>query len=242
VSCVEGVLNGNRRQLLRGLQRGSILGLVGGAIGLTAGELALHVIGGGYTARSIGWALFGMLVGIGEGQANRSPRKARYGAVGGMAGGFIGGLLVEAIAQQGVTAQSAMRGVGLVILGACIGSLLAVVSEIFVQARLLVLIGPKEGREYTLDRARTSVGSSDSCDVYLPGDAGIERVHAYIRLDKHGLMVEPASPTASIAVNGQPISPEGMPLPDGARVTMGRTVLRVHVLHQEGTVAHAAPA
>jgi Inner membrane component of T3SS, cytoplasmic domain len=242
VGCVEGVLNGNRRQLLRGLQRGSILGLVGGAIGLTAGELALHVIGGGYAARSIGWALFGVLVGIGEGQANRSPRKASYGAVGGMAGGFIGGLLLEAIAQQGVTAQSATRGVGLVILGACIGSLLAVVSEIFVQARLLVLIGPKEGREYTLDRACTSVGSSDSCDVYLPGDPGIERVHAYIRRDRQGLMVKPASPTARIAVDGRPISPEGTPLPDGARLTIGRTILRVHVLHQKATVAHAAPA
>src|ERR687885_2801287 len=92
VGCVEGVLNGNKRQLLRGLQRSSILGLVGGAIGLTAGEVSLHVIGGGYAARSIGWALFGLLVGIGEGRANRSPRKARYGAVGGMVGGFIGGL------------------------------------------------------------------------------------------------------------------------------------------------------
>src|SRR5947209_2613698 len=223
VGCVEGVLNGNRRQLLRGLQRGSILGLVGGAIGLTAGELALHVIGGGYTARSIGWALFGLMVGVGEGQANRSPRKTRYGALGGMAGGFVGGLLVEAIAQQGAAAQSVIRGLGLVILGACIGSLLAVVSEIFVQARLLVLIGPKEGREYTLDRARTSLGSSDSCDVYLPGDAGIERVHAYIRRDQHGLMVQPASPTASVAVNGQPIPPDGTPLPDGAQLTLGRT-------------------
>jgi predicted component of type VI protein secretion system len=128
------------------------------------------------------------------------------------------------------------------ILGACIGSLLAVVSEIFVQARLLVLIGPKEGREYTLDRTCTSVGSSDSCDVYLPGDAGIERVHAYIRRDKHGLMVQPASPTAGIAVDGRPIPPEGTPLPDGARLTIGRTVLKVHVLHQKATVAHAAPA
>ena len=159
-----------------------------------------------------------------------------------MAGGFIGGLLLEAIAQQGVAAQSATRGVGLVILGACIGSLLAVVSEIFVQARLLVLIGPKEGREYTLNRARTSVGSSDACDVYLPGDAGIERVHAYIRRDKQGLTVTPASSTARIAVDGRPIPPEGTPLPDGARVTIGRTVLRVHIVHQEATVAHAAPA
>jgi predicted component of type VI protein secretion system len=128
------------------------------------------------------------------------------------------------------------------ILGACIGSLLAVVSEIFVQARLLVLIGPKEGREYTLDRARTSVGSSDACDVYLPGDAGIERVHAYIQRDKNGLMIMPASPTARIAVDGQLIPPDGTPLPDGARVTIGRTVLKVHVVHQKAMVAHAAPA
>src|SRR2546423_15342111 len=94
VGCVEGFLNGNTRQLLRGLQRGAMLGLVGGAVGLTAGELALHVIGGGYAARSIGWAVFGLLVGVGEGQASRSPRKARYGAVGGMAGGVIAVLLL----------------------------------------------------------------------------------------------------------------------------------------------------
>src|SRR5436305_1872033 len=106
-------------------------------------------------------------------------------------------------------AMGGLFGWGFVGLAACIGSLLGVVSEICVQARLLVLIGPKEGREYTLDRARTSVGSSDSCDVYLPGDAGIERVHAYIRPDKHGLMVEPATPTARIAVDGLPIPAQG---------------------------------
>jgi predicted component of type VI protein secretion system len=86
------------------------------------------------------------------------------------------------------------------------------------------------------------VGSSDACDVYLPGDAGIERVHAYIQRDKHGLMIKPASPTAGIAVDGHPILPQGTPLPDGARVTIGRTVLKVHVLHEKAMVAHAAPA
>src|SRR5437763_6512596 len=91
VGCVEGVLNGNKRQLLRGLQRGSLLGLVGGAIGLTAGELALHVIGRGYAPRAIGWWLLGLMLGVGEGQASRWARTARYGGVGGVVGGFISG-------------------------------------------------------------------------------------------------------------------------------------------------------
>src|SRR5205085_9067796 len=88
VGCVEGALNGNKRQLLRGLQRGSLLGLVGGAIGLTTGEVALHVIGGGYAPRAIGWALLRLLVGTGEGQASRAPRTARYGPGRGMVGGI----------------------------------------------------------------------------------------------------------------------------------------------------------
>ena len=85
-----------------------------------------------------------------------------------------------------------------------------VAAWLFLVPCLLVLIGPKEGREYTLDRARTTLGSSDSCDVYLPGDPGIERVHAYIRRDKQGLMIKPASPTArGSSLGSEPAAPPG---------------------------------
>jgi hypothetical protein len=227
VGSVEGILNVNIRQALRGLLRGVGFGLVGGALGLLLGEVALWLVGGGYAARAIGWGIFGLAVGVGEGRANRSPRKTSYGAIGGLLGGIVGGMLLEALAQISLAYQAEIRGIGLMVLGAAIGSLIALVSEALARARLKVLSGPREGREYDLDRPVTKIGRSDACDVYLPSDRGIESVHAVVRRAGGSLLVTPASPHVALLLNNVTVPSGGSNLADGDRLIVGSTRLVV---------------
>ena len=227
VGIVEGILNVNIRQALRGLVRGTGFGLLGGALGLFLGELALWVVGGGFLARAIGWGLFGLAVGLGEGRASRSPRKTSYGAIGGLLGGLVGGLIFEAVAQASVTYQAETRGLGLMVVGAAIGSLISLVSEVLGRARLKVMTGPREGREYDLDRPETRIGRSDACDVYLPADRRIESVHAVVRRTGGNLLLAPTSPHAALLVNQVPVPSGGRHLSDGDQLLIGDTELVV---------------
>ena len=223
VGCVAGALNGNRRQLLRGLMSGMALGTVGGALGLVGGEVALQVSGGGLVARALGWGIFGLAIGLGQGYISRSRRRATYGATGGAGGGIIGGLLFEVLAQQSLESQSVTRGIGLVVLGACIGSLLGLVSEAFVRSRLRVMSGAREGREYDLERTETTLGSSDACDVYLPGDPQVQLKHASIRFASNGLTLQRCVPAAVVTVNGVRAGSGSTTIRDGDRLELGQT-------------------
>lgn len=227
VGSVEGALNGNLRELWTGLSRSLVLSVPGGAIGLGAGELALQLVGGGLLARAVGWAVFGGAVGIAQGQARRSIQRGIFGAVGGLLGGSAGGLLLEFLAQQGAAVQATTRGIGLVILGALIGALVVMVAEAFVRARVRVVNGRREGREYALDKTETSIGASDGCDIYLPGDPAMRPVHALIR--SAGKSVEiVATGGGAVWVNGSAMSARAS-LKDGDQLLLGSTRLRLQL-------------
>ena len=187
VSLVEPLLDRAPGQIQRDVARGAIASAVGGAAGLLIGELALRAgqaSGVGHAdlvSRAVGWAVFGLLVGIGEGWAHHSSAKTSYGAVGGTIGGFVGGAAFAVVAEQSFTAQGVSRGLGLVLLGACIGSIVQLAEDVRVRARLRVLTGKLEGREFNLRDAVTLIGASDECAVRLPGDEAIPRRAAEVR-------------------------------------------------------------
>jgi hypothetical protein len=237
VGCVEGALNVNRRQLLRGLLNGLIMGAVGGALGLVGGEVALQLSGGGLVARALGWGIFGMAIGLGEGYVSGSRRRATYGAIGGAGGGIVGGLLFEVLAQQSLESESVTRGVGLVLLGACVGSLFGVVTEAFVRSRLRVISGAREGREYDLEREETTVGSSDSCDVYLPGDPQLQLKHASIRFARNRLTLQRCVPAAVVKINGVLAGGGSTTIRDGDRLELGQTKLVIRAKATDGVTA-----
>ena len=81
-------------------------------------------------------------------------------------------------------AQSALFGaVGLLILGACIGSLSAFVQGVFQPASVKVMRGWQEGREYPLDKADNRVGRDEHADIALFRDMQVEKLHAVIQRD-----------------------------------------------------------
>jgi hypothetical protein len=226
---------------------GLLLGALGGALGMLIGEAVnnflVRLMGadrgdflkvmGGMGARGLGWMFLGLAVGMSEGIAARSLGKFSYGAVGGTIGGFVGGGLFHLCYRasqspaEGTGGSGAVWGaLGLVILGACIGSLSALVRGVFQPASVKVLRGWQEGREYPLDKQANSLGRDEHADVALFRDMRVEKWHAYIRREGNRyFLVNNHAPPDYTKVNGNVVA-KLVELHDGDRVELGQVVLR----------------
>jgi hypothetical protein len=216
---------------------GVLLGALGGAAGMLVGDKVnyafIGVMGDSLAvrllARGLGWSLLGMAVGMSEGFAARSLGKFSYGTLGGAIGGFIGGVLFEwfnseARLQLGTDYLS--QALGLVILGACIGSLSALVQAAFQPASVRVLRGWQEGREYPLDKPASLLGREEHADIALFRDMKVEKRHAYIRrVQERYTLVNNGAPAEQTRVNDQSVT-QSVELADGDRIQLGNVVLR----------------
>src|SRR5207249_3449034 len=108
----------------------------------------------------------------------RSLGKFSYGTIGGTLGGFIGGALfglayqltadkTQLTPDKTQHAAALFGALGLVILGACIGSLSALVQGVFQPASVKVMRGWQEGREYPLDKPASLIGRDEHADIAL---------------------------------------------------------------------------
>jgi MFS family permease len=218
------------------------LGLLGGAAGLWAGdEINTWLVGragsvqhgGGRAllmaalARGLGWMLLGMAVGISEGIAARSLGKLSYGTAGGALGGFVGGMLYGLALQRASGGGALFWGaLGLIILGACIGSLSALVQAVFQPACVRVLRGWQEGREYPLDKGESLLGRDEHADIALFRDMKVEKKHALIRREgSRYVLRNNHAPPDFTRVNDEPVA-DRRDLRDGDRIQLGNVVLR----------------
>lgn len=179
-------------------------------------------------ARGIGWSFLGVAVGMSEGIAARSMGKFSYGTLGGAIGGFVGGclygLFLEANRQEG--SAYLWGAAGLMIMGACIGSLSALVQGVFQPASVKVMRGWQEGREYALDKMASLVGREEHADIPLFRDMKVEKKHAYIRrVGQRYLFCNNDAPPNHTLVNDAPIS-QTIELHDGDRIQLGNVVLK----------------
>jgi hypothetical protein len=246
VVSVEAIRDGALIRIARLATYGTVLGAIGGAIGMWLGDevnfrsndlvgknLFLEIL-----ARGLGWTILGVAIGMSEGIAARSLGKFSYGAVGGALGGFGGGCFfglcyhVAIESQAGATGQSQMgftywaNALGLVILGASIGSLSALVQGVFQPASVKVMRGWQEGREYPLEKPATLLGRDEHADIALFRDMKVEKKHAFIRRDGPlFILVNNGAPAQYTLVNDAPIS-RSVELHDGDRIQLGNVLLR----------------
>lgn len=230
VAATEGALV--KRRALRAMAdmlRGALSGAALGLLGLVLAELGFLAIGGGFVGRTLGWMLLGLAIGLGEPLLSRRLRRAAHGAAGGAVGGAVGGALYEALTllflRQGEQVQMLAGGVGLMLLGACIGACIPLARYALASAELRVLSGAQAGlvREVT-DTA--SIGRSDCCDLYLP-DRRAAWNHARVRRTARGFSLEVLPEAEGGALlGGQVIYPgSSAPLADGAQITIGETTI-----------------
>jgi hypothetical protein len=245
VVSVEAIRDHSLARFARLSSYGVVLGVIGGAIGGIVGEslktwlsevfklgeqenfasTVLSMLGFG-----IGWTLLGVAIGMCEGIAARSLGKFSYGTLGGALGGLVGGTIYGFFIEM--TRRSAEAGgylwgaLGLVIMGACIGSLTALVKAVFQPANVKVLRGWQEGREYPLDKIATLIGRHEHADIALFRDMKVEKQHCYIRrLGARYLLFNNNAPPQHTLVNDQPVH-QAIDLKDGDRIQLGNVILR----------------
>jgi len=220
---------------------GVLIGMVGGALGMFVGDLInsffvflarkLPYLQLPLTmlARGLGWSLLGIAIGGSEGIAGRSLGKFSYGTIGGLMGGFIGGVLFEIfiyLSRQTGAETYLGNAVGLMILGACIGSLAALVQNVFLPANVKVMRGWQEGREYPLDKPAVLIGREEHADIALFRDMKIEKKHCFIKnVNGKYVLINTGAPPEATLVNEMPVASE-IELKDGDRIQLGNVVLK----------------
>lgn len=209
---------------------GGVAGAVLGMVGLMLAQQGFLLLQGGFAGRALAWMTLGLLVGLSDMAVSRRPQRATYAALGGLGGGLIGGLFYEALTQlflsQSGPLQMLLSGIGLVIIGACIGGLIPLARQVFSRGELRVLHGDQTGlvREVT---DTVTIGSYDGNDLYLP-DAGIAWRHAVVRMTPNGFELSVLKAAGeSVTIGDQAVEPGStQPLASGDEIQLGEARIR----------------
>jgi hypothetical protein len=204
------------------------LGLLGGAIGLPVAEALFQLIGGQPWVRSLGWGIFGSLVGLGIGYTGGS--QAWKPSLGGFIGGVLGGTILE-VARIRFSDPLTGKFVGLTLLGASIGVLIALIVMLLSKAWLEVTSGKLAGSEFILDKFIKSTGptafiGSDALksDIVLP-DPDIAPRHASLSGADSYMLIKDMSMSGTY-LNGRKV--EQGKLSDRQKIKVGNTNLIFH--------------
>ncbi len=209
---------------------GALAGAALGVVGFILAQQGFLWLQGGFIGRTLSWMVLGLLVGLSDLAVSGRKQRASYAALGGLAGGLVGGLLYEALTQlflaQSNTAQVLLSGLGLVIVGACIGGLIPFARQVFSRGELRVLQGEQKGlvREVT-DTA--TIGYYDGNDLYLP-DMGVAWRHAVVRSTSNGFELSVlAESEQPVQVGHETIAPgSSHPLASGDTLHIGQAVVQ----------------
>ena len=224
LGAAEGLSLRSLKLAARGALIGMVVGFFGGALGVTIAEIVFQQVAClCFIGRGIGWGIFGLFLGLAEGIRRWSLLGTRNAALGGAIGGFIGGVMFDLVGILALVLGTDVlsRFIALVILGACIGILIALVERALAQGAFRVLAGRQEGREILLDKPRLTIGHDERNDVYL-SDRGVEMRHAQVRAERGGFAINALN--GAVVVNGSPVTQHL--LQSGDEVQLGDARLR----------------
>jgi hypothetical protein len=153
-----------------------------------------------WIVRGIAWTVFGAAGGIIYGIVGQSSKKALYGALGGVIGAGIGGMIFDPIAFL-THGGAASRGVGFGLLGMATGIAIGLVESALKDRWLYVTAGPLAGKQFILYKARTVIGSDQHSDIYLFKDSNILPQHATIEIAGSRVQIRALGP---LFVSGSP--------------------------------------
>jgi ribosomal protein L40E len=243
---LEELFWGSRQKALRGIIIAGILGVIGSYLAFTLGSLVFRQFGGIVLrypegspmqffwlviARSFSWALMGGLLGLAIGATRKSWMGALNSAIGGLLGGFTGGILFDTVAPfigfivsfGLITGGWASRLIGLTLMGALIGLFSTIAEHLLASASLKVISsGRMEGREFVVDKPVVTIGRDERCDVALYYDRDIAMRHALMRWEDGSYVIMPEG-NAILLVNNQPTRRHR--LKDKDVITVGQTQL-----------------
>lgn len=231
----EGMAAGTVSRFRRSVLWFLAIGAVGGFLGLYFGQMLYGAMGGRNTselnlsqllARSTGWALIGLFLGVGFGIPDLSTRRMVNGAVGGFIGGVLGGFFLEIIPKAFVGLLQPMHGrfIGFILVGACIGFFINLIAEVTKQVWIQVLVGRNEGREHVIDTPVAYIGRDELVEVPVFLDPVVPKRMARLQETGGRYALYPEAERPPITVNGEPLQP-GRLLRDGDAIQFGRVTL-----------------
>lgn len=153
-----------------------------------------------WLVRGIAWAVFGVAGGLVYGLVDRSGTKIKYGIFGGLIGAGLGGTIFDPISFVTNTGTLS-RAVGFALLGLATGAAIGIVESALKDRWLYVAAGPLAGKQFILYKPLTTIGSSQSCDIYLFKDNSILPQHATIEMRGAQTFLRSDGP---VFVSGQP--------------------------------------
>lgn len=228
IGLAEGLVARNLMLALRGGLFSGVLGLIGGGVGLPLAEILFQALGGQFWARALGWGFFGLLIGLAASATGGS--QIWKGALGGVLGGALGGLLLEA-ARVWLDDPLLGKAAGLLLLGASVGTFIAMIVFLLSRAWLEVTSGKLKGTEFILDKFMRAEGPSAfigsdalKADIVLP-DPDVAPQHAMLKGAGTHFNVKDMSLSGTF-VNNQRI--EQAVLRDRQTIRVGNTQLLYH--------------
>lgn len=170
-----------------------------------------------WIARGIAWMVLGAAGGVVYGIIGQSMKKTGYGALGGVIGAAVGGVIFDPISFA-THGGAVSRAVGFGILGLVTGIAIGLVESALKDRWLYVTSGPLAGKQFILYKPQTVVGSSQNCDIYLFKDPDILPQHAVLELKGSKLHL---NARGAAYVSGQPVRGTRV-LDNGNIVQLGR--------------------
>ncbi|MBI1787944.1 MAG: FHA domain-containing protein [Acidobacteria bacterium] len=169
-----------------------------------------------WITRGIAWMGFGVAGGVVYGIVGQSGKKCLYGIAGGVLGAGLGGLVFDPISLA-TGGAGASRAVGMALFGAATGISMGLVESALKDRWVYVSAGPLAGKQFILYKPLTTIGSNQSCDIYLFKDPTVRPQHAVIELRGPRALVRAAGP---VYLQGRPVR-EAM-LESGNSIQIGR--------------------
>ena len=179
-----------------------------------------------WLARGLAWMVFGIAGGVIYGIVGQSSKKGKYGALGGMLGAGLGGMVFDPI-SMGTHVGSVSRAVGFALLGLATGVGMGLVESALKDRWLYVVSGPLAGKQFILYRNQTTIGSRQESDIYLFKDPSILPQHAVISLTGARVSLQA---TGQVMWAGQSI--HNRVLQDGDLLQIGRYAFRFKEKHR----------
>lgn len=227
---------------------GVLAGALGGMLALPVAQRIYEggVTGGNSPASTLirgalCWALLGAIIGFAE--TTLKGTQHWKGVMGGVIGGLFGGLTHEALRTRadGDSGQLILAA-SLAVLGGAICLAIATISTLLSGAWFEVVDGKMAGRQIDLTKfVRPRSGGQPEgligrdewrCQIFLPGDAGIQPCHAMIRLVDGAPTISSTNSSSPLQINGDCVTRAR--LRDGDRLVIGSTSLIYRVKRQQG--------
>jgi hypothetical protein len=228
IGIAEGLFTLNFPRMLRSGLIAAVLGLLAGAIGLPLAEVLFQLVGAGLIGRALGLGVFGLVIGLAEGISGGS--QMWKGALGGLLGGMVGGLLLEGV-RDILGNPMAGKALGLVLLGASVGALIALIVVLLSRAWLEVTTGKLHGTEFILDKFMKKTGpsvilGSDAlkADIVFP-DPDIDPQHAMLTGTGSHFLIKDMSKAGTFLNNRRVEMTELM---DRQKLRLGNTEMIYH--------------